>query len=114
MILLAIRTLRCGAAAGLTEEALEATAEQYREPAPSQAAPDLAGDEWPDLHAAATNGKHSLQAGIRPSISSNKVHAVLMLPKPRSKSAAYAQVKNSLCHVISALLCERFGANDPS
>ena len=37
--------------AGLTEEALEAMAEQYREPPPPQAAPDLAGDEWPDLGA---------------------------------------------------------------
>ncbi|CAK0787622.1 hypothetical protein CVIRNUC_010844 [Coccomyxa viridis] len=48
---------------GLTEEALEAMAEQYREPPAIQAAPTLAGDEWPDLHAAATNGKHGPEAG---------------------------------------------------
>ena len=70
--------------AGLTEEALEAMAEQYREPPPPQAAPDLAGDEWPDLGAAATNGKHSIEAGMRLLLSSNGMHDV-GLPSPSTR-----------------------------
>ena len=51
------------AAAGMTEEAVERMAEQYRDPAPSQVAPDLASDEWPDLNSSTANGhgKRQLQ-----------------------------------------------------
>ncbi len=35
---------------------MERMAERYREPAPPQAAPDLAGEEWPDLNGSAANG----------------------------------------------------------
>lgn len=31
-------------------------AERYREPAPPQAAPDLADEEWPDLNGSTANG----------------------------------------------------------
>lgn len=47
----------------MTEEAVERTAERYREPAPPQtAAPDLAGDDWPDLNGSTTNGSSENQA----------------------------------------------------
>ena len=59
-----LKALNNSAIAGLTEEALEDMAEQYREPQAIQAAPTLAGDEWPDLYAAATNGKHGPEAGV--------------------------------------------------
>ena len=49
-------------------------AEQYREPPAIQAAPTLAGDEWPDLHAAATTGKHGPEAGVLLPVGSAKVH----------------------------------------
>ena len=62
-ILSTVKTLIYSATAGLTEAALEAMAEQYRETPVSQAAPDLASNEWPDLSAATTNGKHSPEAG---------------------------------------------------
>ena len=44
------------AAVGMTEEAVEKMAGRYREPAPAQAAPDLASDDWPDLNGSAAKG----------------------------------------------------------